>query len=769
VDNEGTVGALTNSGTISGGSSGVDNEGGTISTLVNTGTIIGTTGAGVYNSYSRNNNTILGTIGLLGNSGVISGGATGIYNTDLISAITNSGTISGGTGDGILNDTGGTINIIQNFAGGQILGGADGINAGAGSVSISNAGVIKGVAGYGVVFNSGTLTNLAGGTISGTTGVDVTGNNAVVFDAGTIISTNGGNAILVAPLADPAQIVLTTGSAITGTINGGGTDGSITLEGTGSLPNTIADFTTGSTLTVVPGAKWTGSGNWTVATVTNNGTFEGGTLGTPLTLTGNYVQTAGGTLLVVVTPKLTSQFIINGTASLEGTLDYAFAPGTYTQKTYSFITATGGISGAFSAANYMGSVPPVLLHATKGVTDAANLILSGTIVSNPKPIVIVTPEDDSIYADAGQAAAQAAQEANAGVLDYVTDEALTTDPGAGYGFADESASPMGNHYEAALLGTPASTYGATSNSGGACAAGGSVPPHNGVNTTGSQMANAFAAGFCGAGGWLEGSVGASNVNGSGDASNYSTNSGGFLAGVDKVVNPSGTRLGVAVGYDETWLHDNASGKDSIDTTRVGLYGAQPLGQFVLAGDFMLGFANNTATRPTGVGPAHATYSGTDYGGGVQLATQMDYNGVTVRPAAGIRFAAADSNGFSESGVHYVPAFAITGATSTDTSVQPYVKVGVSRSFLTQSDVAVTPSASIGYTVEAGDTGKSVTVTSVDGTQFASAHTSLNSSAAELTLGLAAGKDNWSLYAHYSAYLAGNWTAQVGEAGLQVRF
>jgi uncharacterized protein with beta-barrel porin domain len=328
---------------------------------------------------------------------------------------------------------------------------------------------------------------------------------------------------------------------------------------------------------------------------------------------------------------------------------------------------------------------------------------------------------------------------------------------------------MGNHYEAALHGTPASTYGATSNSGGACAAGGSVPPHSGVNTTGSQMANAFADGFCGAGGWLEGSVGASNVNGSGDASNYSTNSGGFLAGVDKVVNPSGTRLGVAVGYDETWLHDNASGKDSIDTTRVGLYGAQPLGQFVLAGDFMLGFANNTATRPTGVGPAHATYSGTDYGGGVQLATQMDYNGVTVRPAAGIRFGEAHSNGFSESGVAYVPAFAVNGASNTDTSVQPYVKVGVSRSFLTPSAIAVTPSASIGYTVEAGDTGKAATVTAMDGTQFATAHANLNSSVAQISLGLAAGKDNWSLYAHYSAYLAGNWTAQVGEAGLQVKF
>jgi hypothetical protein len=33
----------------------------------------------------------------------------------------------------------------------------------------------------------------------------------------------------------------------------------------------------------------------------------------------------------------------------------------------------------------------------------------------------------------------------------------------------------------------------------------------------------------------------------------------------------------------------------------------------------------------------------------------------------------------------------------------------------------------------------------------------------------AGKGNWSLYANYNAYVSGNWTAQMGQAGLTVRF
>jgi hypothetical protein len=39
----------------------------------------------------------------------------------------------------------------------------------------------------------------------------------------------------------------------------------------------------------------------------------------------------------------------------------------------------------------------------------------------------------------------------------------------------------------------------------------------------------------------------------------------------------------------------------------------------------------------------------------------------------------------------------------------------------------------------------------------------------LSAGIAAGRDNWSLFAHYTAYVSGNWTSQTAEAGLQVKF
>jgi uncharacterized protein with beta-barrel porin domain len=72
-------------------------------------------------------------------------------------------------------------------------------------------------------------------------------------------------------------------------------------------------------------------------------------------------------------------------------------------------------------------------------------------------------------------------------------------------------------------------------------------------------------------------------------------------------------------------------------------------------------------------------------------------------------------------------------------------------------------------VEAGSLGKATTLTAPDGTRFTASSPRLDGSAAQLGAGITAGQGNWSLYAHYTAYVAGNWSAQAGEAGLQVRF
>ncbi len=710
---QGGVVGNTATGNISGGTDGIDAPG--ITNVFNAGQIAG----GV-------DGVDLGAGGSVVNTGIITGGTNGLVFTAGDPAyVQNDGHITGSTGVGIELEGGELINQSK----GVITGGADGVVAQNGAV-IVNAGKIADSpapdhAGV-VLYGQTSLTNLSTGTISGAVGVVVSGNQATIVDSGAIISTDGGDAIQVLPTADPVQITLTTGAKLTGAIDGGGTGGTITLTGQNTLDNTIANFGAGSLLTVAPGATWTGAGNWTIANVNNTGTFQAGLLNRPLDLTGNFTST--GTLQVVVTPTISTQLNVSGTATFSGGLTYIFAPGTYTPGyKYDFVNAAGGASGKFTTVTYLGATPEY-------VSKTTNVLISGDILGSNLVLSRVAPLDGSVFADANQDAAQNAQAANDSLLGHAA------------GGDDANAA--------------------------ACAAATRVMPGQagmGGGNLASQMTSAVANAFCGAGGWIEATGATSSIDASNGAPGYDANDAGFLAGVDRPVTGFGTKLGVAVGYDTAWLDDKAGGKASADTVRVGLYAAQPVGQFTIAADIMYGSASNTSTRPTGVGAASGNYGGNVFNGGVQISTGLDVNGLAVTPAAGLKFADVSTNGFTETAPTGLKAFAITPQTSSYASVQPYLDVGLSKSFTTESLITITPSVSAGYQLEAGNRGKSVNVTAPDSTLFTGGHTNLDEGGAKIGASIAAGKNNWSLYARYNATLAGNYTAQAGEAGLQINF
>ena len=311
--------------------------------------------------------------GSIGNAAgaTISGGEDGIYAALASSSISNSGTITGGI-TGVDMEGG----VLTNAAGALIDGGGVGLFVN-GSAQISNAGTIRDSAGAGAILaGAATLTNT--GTVSGVTGLILSGDSAAVVNSGVIASTQaGGNAILITSL-DPAQITLTSGSALTGAIDGGGTDGQIMLQGSNQMGNTIFNFGAGSALEVASGANWIASGNWTVAEVTNDGTFQPGVLGTPLMLTGNFTQGAAGTMQVIVTPTVSSQFLITGNATLAGSLKYVFAPGIYTAHVYDFLTATGTVTGDYASVTYAGAAPTIFTRSTNTLADGANLTLAGS-------------------------------------------------------------------------------------------------------------------------------------------------------------------------------------------------------------------------------------------------------------------------------------------------------------------------------------------------------------------------------------------------------
>jgi hypothetical protein len=190
---------------------------------------------------------------------------------------------------------------------------------------------------------------------------------------------------------------------------------------------------------------------------------------------------------------------------------------------------------------------------------------------------------------------------------------------------------------------------------------------------------------------------------------------------------------------------------------------------MLAGELSGGFANNTTTRQTGIGALQDSNATDIVSGGLQASTRFSLGPIMLSPAAGIRFATVTSGGISETARGVLGAFAVSGDTPHYSSVQPYLSMQVSRPFSTGNGILVMPNASLGYQAELADRGQATDVSAADGTRFVTAHNGLDGNAALLGLGISAGKAAWSVYANYAAHVAGNWTEQTGEIGVQARF
>lgn len=239
--NSGTIGTLSNDGTILGNRWALTNVT-SIGTINNnaTGTFNGTT-YGIFTG-GISGNTYHATIGAINNSGIITGNNFGIYNGStgssanigVIGSLSNSGTISGATG--IYNAGASTITALTNSVGGTISGMAGIRNLGLITSLDNNGGLISG--GTGIV-NNGTIASL---TNSGTVSTSAVGilNNALM---GTITNTASGvisaaaagvqNAVgTISTLSNSGKI-----SGVTGVFGNSGTIGTILNSGTiqGSL------------------------------------------------------------------------------------------------------------------------------------------------------------------------------------------------------------------------------------------------------------------------------------------------------------------------------------------------------------------------------------------------------------------------------------------------------------------------------------------------------------------------------------------------------
>ena len=190
--NFGMITNFTNAHNITGGSDGIFISGGTIASLNNSGTITGTGNAGINNWDTFT----------LNNTGTVSGGSMGINSvaSGPVSITNNSGGLISGGSSGIYSFAGDRTHITNNL-GGVITGADHGVNNELNIESIANAGVISGTGVGGIgVFNStysglsptiSTLTNT--GSITGTA-YGVYNDDDGYGDTGTISTlTNSGS------------------------------------------------------------------------------------------------------------------------------------------------------------------------------------------------------------------------------------------------------------------------------------------------------------------------------------------------------------------------------------------------------------------------------------------------------------------------------------------------------------------------------------------------------------------------------------------------
>lgn len=280
-----------------------------IANVSNSGTI-----SGDFAGVAGANATVTGTVELAANTGSISGGLFGILS-DRTANIHNAGTISGRTAISSGGDT-----TVANLAGGRILGDAFGIQAVTvgKTATVDNFGTIQatGTGGIGIQAIDATVTNKAGGTISGRLD-GISANSLTVANTGNITGTTGFG--IVAGNADVKN-------ASGGTISGGGFGiGASLANVTNDLGGTIA------------GGSTAGLGGISALQLhlTNFGTISGNTaikatdpaLGSTIVNGGTIASTAGVTGTAIQLTSANDTLTLKPTSKIIGVIDMGLGTG----------------------------------------------------------------------------------------------------------------------------------------------------------------------------------------------------------------------------------------------------------------------------------------------------------------------------------------------------------------------------------------------------------------------------------------------------------
>jgi uncharacterized protein with beta-barrel porin domain len=591
--------------------------------VVNSGSITGLTAINANNDVT------------VSNTGAITGQGYGIYSNAGTVTLTNSGTISQTQGGfphaAVFGPAGVTVSNT-----GTISGVGEGIYSSSGNAAITNSGTITGQS-YAIYSNAGPLTLTNSGTISQTQGASA----AVLDNTGAVTVSNTGTISGVG-----LGIETSTGNA---TVTNSGTISGQSIAGVISVAGNVAVTNSGT----ITGGRYGVAAGYNVSLV-NSGTVSGvyGVLSNAgqvsVTNSGNVTggASAGG---YGVATNLGGSVVNSG--AIGGNIAVA-SHGPMTLTNAGLIWGSGGTAILFTGSNDVLTLDP-------GST------IIGKIQLGTHDTVNVNARNQNLTFNSLSTATIA------GSVPYVVSgNRIASVDVTGFAGADRNLLAVIDAISGSLGGQTASGSQTVASGGGAL--GFTGPGYVAAN---AEEVFADVLGYAKAPNdavvfknpslafdngsmiWAKGFIGQRSQEASGPVLGNLTNFYGGMVGVDRAIAPD-LKLGALAGggNTSTAIGQNA-GSSASDLGFGGIYGRKEFGPMFVDFDVIAGGSSNRSARninnnlaPGGLETASASFGGWFVSPEAAVGYRRDVMpGLTLTPAARLRYLAAGFDGYTETG------------------------------------------------------------------------------------------------------------------------